>query len=746
MSILRPLRARAAAALLLASPAAAQQFVAQTNLFPGTARWSEGVECADIDNDGDLDVFFAEGDGFSTAGAARQNRLYVNQLVPSGTLSFTDESVARLGANSSNAKAAVTADVNGDGWVDVLYVNAFNLQTPYLYINQGATNPGHFTLESATRGLTEALNASGAQFGDLDDDGDLDLVIVDSGSSLLGGGGGKPRLYWNDGAGNFTEESGAGWNPSTKRAHMDVQLCDIDGDFDLDFLGACRASNAGGNHYLLVNEGGGTFTEQSGLLPSTSSNCYELEVGDLDGDTDLDLFFVSLSGFAEGAVRNELSNGTLSFATIPGNLGGDDDNEVVLFDADDDGDYDAFIGSLGSREKLWRNNGDGTFANATTEVQAVSDPTLDLTAADLDNDGDYDLISSQGEGFPQSAWTNKVYRNDGPADSRAPIVVAETAAEAGGALVAKARVRDAVRDDAKDWVRGTAHYVVGPLAGPVGVALRGQGPAPDDLAVAAGTRVSFTNHTGAPVSVVGTTAPWTFDSGDIAPGASWSRVFVRPGVYDYEVTGGATGSVTVSGSATSADGLRMGGDLHRFALPAGVAIAWELEFVDWAGNTGVGEAHRVDPTLGSTVCFGDGSVGLCPCGNTSAPGAEQGCRNSTGVGATLLASGSVSVANDDLVLHAAGARPNQPGMMLQGVVPTALSFKDGMLCVGSPTERLEVVLLDADGAGSSTGSIVTAGAVQPGFKRTYQFWYRDPALSPCGTGSNFSSALIIDWL
>ena len=40
---------------------------------------------------------------------------------------------------------------------------------------------------------------------------------------------------------------------------------------------------------------------------------------------------------------------------------------------------------------------------------------------------------------------------------------------------------------------------------------------------------------------------------------------------------------------------------------------------------------------------------------------------------------------------------------------------------------------------------VTGGAVAPGDSRVYQLWYRDPALSPCGTGSNLSSALLVQW-
>ncbi|MCA8978810.1 MAG: VCBS repeat-containing protein [Planctomycetes bacterium] len=742
---LRSLRARSAALILLASPAAAQQFTTLAGAFNATARWTEGVECADIDNDGDLDVFFAEGDGFSAAGTPRQNKLFLNMLVENGSMSFTDVSLTRLGTHVSNAKAVVTADVNGDGWVDALFVNAFNAQPPYLYINQGAANPGFFNEEGATRGLTTNLNASSAQFGDIDDDGDLDLVICDSGPSLLGSPGGKPRLYYNDGLGNFTEETGNGWDPPTKRAHMDVQLADVDGDWDLDFLGACRATNTGGNHYVLINQGGGVFTDSSSALPATSSNCYEFEVGDLDGDDDLDLFFVSLSGFAEGAVRNDLSGGVLGFSNFGATLGSDDDNEIVLFDSDDDGDYDAFVGSLGAREKLWVNQGNGTFVNGDVNIQALNDPTLDMTAADLDNDGDYDLVTAQGEGALNR--TNQLYLNSGPADTRPPKIQDELpAAPQGGALVVKARVTDAVRDDGKDWVRGTAHYVIGSGASTAITLVSGSLVPSANAGISAGDEVIWTNSSAVTVSISGTTAPWTFESGPIAPGASWSHVFVRPGSYAYQFSIGPAGQIIVGGAAQSADSLRMGGDLHRFALPAGSPLTYELSFTDWAGNESVTDSVRYVPPLGTTTCFGDSTFGACPCLNHSALGAGEGCLNSSGLGARLSASGSASVAADDLVLHADQARAGQPGLFLQGAVQIALPFKDGLLCVGNPTERLEVVFLDGAGAGQSAQSIVTNGVVSPGQTRTYQLWFRDGGgLSVCGAGSNFSQALNIVW-
>lgn len=442
---------------LAAAPAHAQQFNLASSL-PGGFEWTEGVEAADVDQDGDSDLFTANGEGLYSASAQLQAGLIINQLEIGPNL-FSDQSVPRLGLALGNGKNVNTADVDGDGWVDALFSNAFFTDPPFLFVNRGASQPGFFDEEGATRGLNTAFSSAGASFGDVDNDGDLDLLLGETGPVFNGPPGGRPHLFLNDGLGVFSEVPPLA--TPLKIGHLDVDFVDIDLDWDLDIYGTNRGNSPNGIHHLLLNDGSGQYTDASAAIPNTSGNVYESDLADLDGDTDMDLFFLSLSGFDDGGMRNDfVETGTLGFTPAP-SLGGDDDNEISFIDYDMDGDLDVIIGSLGPTEKLVRNDG-GSFTQLTSEITNFNDRTLDVAIVDLDNDADYDIVTVQGESS-SSTWDNKVYLNNGPIDDRPPVIqrLEElTDPSPLGPWIVRAQIRDEVHDDGRTWVTGEATYRV----------------------------------------------------------------------------------------------------------------------------------------------------------------------------------------------------------------------------------------------------------------------------------------------
>jgi hypothetical protein len=143
-------------------------------------------------------------------------------------------------------------------------------------------------------------------------------------------------------------------------------------------------------------------------------------------------------------------------------------------------------------------------------------------------------------------------------------------------------------------------------------------------------------------------------------------------------------------------------------------------------------------------CGGDGFIQPCPCGNFA--GVVEGCANSTGVGAKLIAAGSASVLADDVTLLGSDLAAGEPGLMFAGSnqVNTGfgLPFGDGLRCVGGTVVRFGIQF--ADGSGNSTfGPGLLAGSgYMPGDTRHFQLWFRDPA-GPCGSSFNLSNGLTI---
>lgn len=263
-----------------------------------------------------------------------------------------------------------------------------------------ASNPLNFTNESIARGVDFYIGfnfqqvGSGLILADLDNDGDLDIA-------LAGGHNGAFGVYENDGTGFFTDRSStAGLAPMPKASGMSAADYDNDGDLDIHIPGMFVPSR------LYRNNGDFTFTnvaEQAGvdvLAPSMAASW-----GDYDMDGDLDLYACIRTYTDDDPTENKLyrNNGNGTFTDVAADLGvqalGDPSCLSTFFDYDRDGDDDLYIGTdKGSKtglmlhNKLYRNEGDGTFKNATYEANAEAYIfCMGIAIGDINFDGFFDM-------------------------------------------------------------------------------------------------------------------------------------------------------------------------------------------------------------------------------------------------------------------------------------------------------------------------------------------------------------------
>ncbi|OUJ68774.1 FG-GAP-like repeat-containing protein [Hymenobacter crusticola] len=229
--------------------------------------------------------------------------------------------------------------------------------------------------------------------GDVNGDGLLDIINLNSSTR-------QASVRFSDGAGTFSGNQEVPIGPTP----YSVRLADIDGDQDLDMLVAnqgAQATNFASTVSVRFNDGAGIFSGTQEV--SVGQAAFDVAVGDVDGDGDLD--FVASNGGSQ-TVSVRLNNGAGSFSTgqeVSVDITG---FAVVLADVDNDGDLDMMVAYYyGSDVVIRLNNGDGTFSKGQT-VDAGGLPA-DLAMGDVDGDGDLDLLVSAFLGGVD------VRRNDG---------------------------------------------------------------------------------------------------------------------------------------------------------------------------------------------------------------------------------------------------------------------------------------------------------------------------------------------
>jgi hypothetical protein len=381
------------ALLTMAVPSGAVAQVSFTRILEGDIAQDTGLStgCAwgDYDNDGYPDLIVA----YAVNGS---NRLYHNN----GDGTFSRVAAGPI-ANDSAECGAVWGDYDNDGDLDLFVTNWF--KPDCFYRNEGN---GVFTKVTQGAWVTDTGRGNGAAWADYDNDGFLDLYVVNFAQNNF--------LYHNNGDGTMTPIT-SGPPVTSGGQSFACTWTDYDGDGDVDLLVSCAQMSA--NEQQFRNNGDGTFTQiTQGSLVNSGGDTTQISPADYDNDGDLDLWVAELRSNKNRFYRNDGAEG-LTLVTPTGLTSGQSCNGA-WGDYDNDGYLDLFISNdAGQDNFLFHNNGDGTFAQVT-EGALVHDGGRSggCAWADYDNDGDLDLFVANGLDYidgtrpPEPGF---LYRNDG---------------------------------------------------------------------------------------------------------------------------------------------------------------------------------------------------------------------------------------------------------------------------------------------------------------------------------------------
>lgn len=421
-----------------------QHFSGTTGAYLFPEILGSGVALLNYYNDGDLDIYLIQGNRLDSRADSQAllfslpddqpegNRLLVNELVPTGTLGFSDGSAA-AGINlDAYGMGVAVGDIDNDGYSDI-YVT--NLGDNTLYHNNGN---GTFSDVTAQWRANLPGWSTSAAFLDYDLDGDLDLYVTSytlytlaiekrctsaSGNRDYCGPqnfqAAQDYLLRNDGDAGFTDVSDATGIAAVRGPGLGVTIADFNSDGYSDIF----VANDGKANYIWMNQSGETFAE-NGLMSGTAFNrdgspeaSMGVTAGDYDGDGDEDLFMTHLINETNTLYAN---NGNAMFSDITDRSGLGFSSKAMTgfgtawFDYDNDGWLDLYIANgdvkveetrssntaypFDQPNQLYRNDAGAfleTNGGAATDASEIS---RGVAFGDIDNDGDTDIVVSNNSG------------------------------------------------------------------------------------------------------------------------------------------------------------------------------------------------------------------------------------------------------------------------------------------------------------------------------------------------------------
>ena len=375
------------------------------------------VALADVDNGGDLDALTSH---YGIYGGPTPNAVSVR--LNGGNATGSNTGVLSAGQDvpvGAQPRGLAVGDLDGDGDIDLVTAN-FNAHTVSVRLNNGAGVFGG-TQEVAVRQYPLAV-----VLGDIDADGDLDILtvnddILNSVNVALNGG---------NSTGSNTGVFSQVYDQAFSSRLTNLDLGDVDNDGDLDLLLMHYSGNTV-SIYLNSNTTPGSFSLGSSVAAGSSAQTTAL--GDVDGDGDLDLLVPNSSG---SSINVRLNNGAGTFTAAPDITVDPNPFKATLVDVDADGDLDLVTANQGSQWafSVRLNGGDATGSNTGVfgGGQRVGLPyrPFDLAVGDMDGDGDLDLVGTNAFTSYATAATLSVRLNGGTSP------LATTAGLAPGALTA----------------------------------------------------------------------------------------------------------------------------------------------------------------------------------------------------------------------------------------------------------------------------------------------------------------------